>query len=76
MPKKKWGERGARDMKGTLIKEGMKVNKHSIINDDTSSFKTGTVDEVSPMHGGGDDMVWAGSGGAHHPKACVVVSEE
>ena len=61
------------DMNGVEIKEGMTVNKHSIIGDDSSSFKTGTVGHIAAMYIGGEEMIWAGSGGAHSPKACVVI---
>lgn len=61
-----------KDMNGKEIKEGMTVRKHAIIKDKNSDFKEGIVSFVGPMYGGGEDMVWAGSGGAHHPKACEV----
>lgn len=64
-----------KDMNGIEIKIGDKIKKHSLIKDPTSSFKEATVKFLDPMHSGGDNMVWAGGGGAHHPMACAVIKE-
>lgn len=65
----------ALDMNGIRINEGDTVKKYSIIKDKSSSFKTGKVSYIGSMHDGGETMIWAGSGGAHHPLACEVVNE-
>jgi len=64
-----------KDMYDNEINIGDKVRKHSIIGDDESNFKEGRVVHLAPMHSDGELMVWAGSGGAHHPEACVVIEE-
>lgn len=60
-------------MNGIEIKIGDTVQKHSLIKDETSHFKTAKVNDIAPMYNGGDYFVWAGNGGAHHPQACKVV---
>ena len=62
-------------MKNKTINIGDKIRKHSIIGDENSSFKEATVEHLLPMYSDGEILVWAGSGGAHHPKACVVLKD-
>lgn len=64
-----------KDMNGVEINLNDKVKKHSIIGDPNSGFKEGVVTYLDSMYEGGEMMVWAGSGGAHHPKACIVIKE-
>ena len=59
-----------KDMNNVVIKIGDRVKKHTIINDSGSDYKISTVKHIAAMHMGGNLMIWAGSGGAHHPKAC------
>lgn len=64
------------DMNGVELKEGQKVNRWPLIGQKTGESKVRTVSLCSPMHGGGEMMVWfEEGGGAHHPKACEVINE-
>jgi hypothetical protein len=63
-----------KDMNGKVIKVGDRVKKHSLINNNKSEYTIATVKQLGTMHSGGEPMVWAGRGGAHHPQACVILS--
>lgn len=63
------------DMHGNEIKEGQLIKRFPLINDDSGEFKLRTVRAIGPMHEGGENMVWFNEGGgAHHPRATVVMS--
>ncbi|GAB1376850.1 hypothetical protein MASR1M48_17020 [Lactococcus petauri] len=67
----------ATDMNNVEIKAGQKVRRWPLINQKEGEYKIRTVAGVEPMHRGGDEMVWfCEGGGAHHPKAVEVISDE
>lgn len=63
-----------KDMNGVDLKIGQKVNRWPLLNKKTGEPKVRTIDDIAPMHGGGEVMVWfIEGGGAHHPLACEVI---
>lgn len=68
-------ETTVKDMSGNKLEVGDKIKKFGLLGRETESYKEGVISHIGSMHDGGDLMIWAGSGGAHHPLACLKVKE-
>lgn len=62
------------DMDGNILEVGQLVNRWPLINKKEGEPKRRKIKHISPMHAGGESMIWfEGGGGAHHPKACELI---
>lgn len=65
------------DINGIEIEPGSIVKRHALIGKKCEIPPVRTVESIAPMAPGCEPMIWfKGGGGAHHPKAVEVITED